>query len=103
MSPEQKMSSRNVTSASDLYSLGVVMYELFTGKKPLGRFKSPSEINPTISKALEDVVLKCLEPEPADRFTSADEIRDRLLETLQGFSVNMVQILPGIILTSNPG
>lgn len=84
MSPEQKISSRNVTASSDLYSLGVVMYELFTGKKPLGRFKSPSEITPTISKPLEDAILKCLEPEPADRFTSADEIKDRLLETLQG-------------------
>ncbi|MBW2645033.1 MAG: serine/threonine protein kinase [Deltaproteobacteria bacterium] len=47
-------------------------------------FKSPSEITPTISKPLEDAILKCLEPEPADRFTSADEIKDRLLETLQG-------------------
>ncbi|MFH1675236.1 MAG: serine/threonine-protein kinase [Pseudomonadota bacterium] len=84
MSPEQKMSSRRVTVASDLYSLGVVMYELFTGKKPLGRFKSPSEINPTIPKSIEEVVLKCLEPEPADRFTTADEIKDRLLEVLQG-------------------
>lgn len=91
MSPEQKMSSRHVTALSDLYSLGVVMYELFTGKKPLGRFKSPSEINPDVPKPLEDAILKCLEPEPTDRFTSTDEIRDRLLEVLQGAHIQESQ------------
>ena len=49
MSPEQKVNSKNVTSASDIYSLGVVMYELFTGTPPLGRFKLPSEVkNPVL-------------------------------------------------------
>jgi serine/threonine-protein kinase len=84
MSPEQKMCSSNVTASSDLYSLGVVMYELFTGKKPLGHFKPPSEINPTTPKPLNDVILKCLEPDPADRVTSADALKDFLLELLQG-------------------
>jgi len=52
MSPEQKVNSKNVASASDIYSLGVVMYELFTGTPPLGRFKPPSEINSSIPKQL---------------------------------------------------
>ena len=84
MSPEQQNSSDSVTSASDLYSLGVLMYELFTGVKPLGHFRPPSEIDATIPNALEEVILRCLEPDPADRFSSADEIKDRLLELLQG-------------------
>lgn len=53
MSPEQQISSNHVTAASDLYSLGVIMYELFTGVKPLGRFKPPSEINPTVPQPLK--------------------------------------------------
>ncbi|RKX24511.1 MAG: serine/threonine protein kinase, partial [Candidatus Zixiibacteriota bacterium] len=39
MSPEQKVSSANVSPASDLYSVGIMIYEILVGKKPLGRFK----------------------------------------------------------------
>ena len=84
MSPEQKLNTSQVTSATDLYSLGAVMFELFTGMKPLGRFKAPSEINPEIPEALNEIILKCLEPEPENRFGSVDEIRDQLLTILQG-------------------
>jgi serine/threonine-protein kinase len=84
MSPEQHINTSGVTAASDLYSLGAVMYELFTGVKPLEPFKRPSEIDPTIVQPLEEVILRCLEPDPKDRFTSADEIKERLLKLLQG-------------------
>ena len=84
MSPEQHTATNRVTAASDLYSLGVVMYELFTGVKPLGHFRAPSEIDPTITQPLEDVILGCLETDPGDRLASADEIKSRLLKILQG-------------------
>jgi serine/threonine-protein kinase len=84
MSPEQHINTSRVTAATDLYSLGAVMYELFTGVKPLEPFKRPSEIAPTIVQPLEEVILRCLEPDPNDRFTSADEIKERLLKLLQG-------------------
>ena len=84
MSPEQQTDTSQVTTASDLYSLGVLMYELFTGAKPLGRFKRPRELDPGIPQALEEVILRCLEPNPKDRFASANEISERLLKLLQG-------------------
>ena len=84
MSPEQQTGTSQVTAASDLYSLGVLMYELFTGAKPVGRFKRPCELDPGIPQALEKVILRCLEPNPKDRFASANEIRERLLKLLQG-------------------
>ena len=91
MSPEQKVSSKEVTASSDLYSLGVLMYELFTGKKPLGYFKPPSQINPDIPNRLEELILKCLEPDPSNRFSSADEIKDELLNLLQGAHIRAAQ------------
>ncbi len=84
MSPEQQAATHSVTTASDLYSLGALMYELFTGVKPLGRFRPPSKIDPTIAPPLEEVILRCLEPNPEDRFASADEIKNCLLQVLQG-------------------
>jgi serine/threonine protein kinase len=91
MSPEQQDGLDRVTQASDLYSLGVILYEMFTGAKPAGRFRPPSQINPEVSPALEEIILKCLEPEPARRFSSADEIKDRLLTLLQGAHLHTAQ------------
>jgi len=91
MSPEQQVSAKKVTAASDLYSLGVVMYELLTGEKPLGRFRPPSELKSEIPKPLEDAVLRCLEPKPEDRFASADELQSCLLKLLQGAHIGAAQ------------
>lgn len=91
MSPEQKVNSKNVTSATDIYSLGVIMYEIFTGTKPVGRFKLPSEINPKLPKPLESAILKALETEIEDRFKSAEELKDSLLEFLQGAHIQSAQ------------
>ena len=84
MSPEQQVDASQVTAASDLYSLGAVMYELFAGVKLLGLYRPPSEINPAIPKSLEDTIHRCLQPNPIDRFGSADELKDSLLKILQG-------------------
>ena len=84
MAPEQIVASNRVTVASDLYSLGTFMYDLFTGVKPLGNFKPPAAIDSSIPKPLEKMILRCLEPDPSDRFTSADEIKEDLLKLLQG-------------------
>lgn len=84
MSPEQQISTAKVTAASDIYSVGVILYELFTGTRPLGHFKKPSELNSQVPAALDVLILRCLEPEPEKRFASADEVKDRLLTLLQG-------------------
>ncbi len=83
MSPEQRADSSSVTTASDIFSLGVLLYELFVGSKPVGRFKSPRELVPGLPAALDELILRCLEPDPAQRPT-ADDIRNRLLQLSGG-------------------
>ncbi|MCP3848916.1 MAG: protein kinase [Gammaproteobacteria bacterium] len=84
MSPEQRQSSTNVTSKSDLFSLGVLMYKLFTHQDPIGRFKAPDELSTEIPHDLSELILQCLETDPDCRPASADDIKDTLLLLLRG-------------------
>jgi serine/threonine protein kinase len=91
MSPEQVL-SRPVDGRSDLFSLGIILYELAAGKRPFGGeginaiFSSitgdePPDvltINPSLPKALSDVIMKCLRKDPGKRFANGRELADSL-------------------------
>src|SRR5712691_7833445 len=91
MSPEQARGEK-LTERSDLFSLGVIFYELLTGKSPypadapLGTLwkrlqekpKPPVDVDPTIPKPLNDIVMKALEVEPEDRWARAREMAHQL-------------------------
>ncbi|MDO4593938.1 MAG: Stk1 family PASTA domain-containing Ser/Thr kinase, partial [Tissierellia bacterium] len=91
ISPEQAK-GKFVDEKSDLYSLGVVMYEMATGKVPFDSDNSvgiaimhiqdepvePKEINPRLSDKLNNIIMKLLSKNPADRFLSATSLVDAL-------------------------
>ncbi len=91
MSPEQKESSDNVTAQSDLYSIGVVMYGLFTGKIPNGRFPEPAELNSQVSSELNQIILQCLNSDPSKRPHSAEALKMELLSISGGAHLNTDQ------------
>ena len=84
MAPEQTL-GKPLDVRSDLYSLGVVLFEMATGRRPFEAEQSfalasailhepppsPRKLAPTLSRALEAVILKCLAKEPAERYASA--------------------------------
>jgi serine/threonine-protein kinase len=100
MSPEQA-SGTNVDHRADMYALGIIMYEMFTGKVPfeadsyMGVLtkhmfmdpEPPSHVHEAARElgALEDVTLKCLEKKPEGRYASMQELIDEI-ETIAQFS-----------------
>jgi serine/threonine-protein kinase len=70
MSPEQK-AGKEVTVRSDIYSLGLVLYEMFTGKRRGESQSSPSELVKDLDPAIDDVIRRCLEDDPKRRPASA--------------------------------
>jgi hypothetical protein len=74
MAPEQRENAQKVDHRADIYSLGVVFYEMLTGEVPMGRFEAPSK-KVQIDVRLDEVVLRALEREPARRYQHASEVK----------------------------
>jgi len=105
MSPEQLL-SEEVDESSDIYSAGVVLYELSTGKLPFRnslvtkltnaivnlRPASPRTLEPRISGDLERIVLKCLEKDPKLRYQSAKELATDLRRLELGSAVAVARV-----------
>jgi predicted Ser/Thr protein kinase len=77
MAPEQVEHPLAVDHRADIFSLGVVFYELLTGELPLGKFPLPSK-KVRIDVRLDEVVLRALEKEPALRYGQASELKTRV-------------------------
>lgn len=109
VSPEQAQ-GKELTGASDIYSLGVVLYEATTGKLPFDGQDavsvavkqvnelpaSPSTINPNIDPALEAIIMKAMEKDPERRFKDASEMRHILNDYLAGRPVNLGDDISGL-------
>jgi len=87
MAPEQFENPLAADHRADLYSLGVVFYEMLTGELPLGRFALPSQ-KAAVDARLDEVVLCTLEKDPNRRCPAASELRTRL-EAVAGVATKL--------------
>ncbi len=102
VSPEQAQ-GKELDATSDLYSLGVVMYEAATGKLPFDgddavsvalkqvneQAVPPSQVNPNVDDRLEAIIMRCMSKDPRQRFQSADELRHVLNNYINGRPLGM--------------
>ncbi len=103
MAPEEREWGA-VDARSNIYSAGVILYEMLTGRPPVGRFGLPSQINHDVSPELDPIVLACLKTNPADRYPDVAAVlkdvarlEDRLglgvTHELQAFSRSTTNLL----------
>jgi predicted Ser/Thr protein kinase len=82
MAPEQRQRPQEVDHRADIYSLGVVFYEMLTGELPLGRFAPPSQVA-RVDARLDPVVFRALEREPQRRYQRASQVKSDV-ESIRG-------------------
>lgn len=95
-SPEQARAAKDIDHRADMYSLGVILFELMTGELPFEAVhvvdmmrkvldeapRKPSKLSSVVTPELEAVCLKCLEKEPSGRFETVAEFREALQKAL---------------------
>ncbi len=80
IAPEALDADQVADHRADLYAVGVMLYQMLTGKVPRGIFKLPSEENDAIDPRLDEILTLAMEADPGGRFQSATEFRMKLDE-----------------------
>lgn len=96
VAPEQAAAERNLGGRVDVYSVGVMLYEMLTGQLPRGRFPRPSEVS-KMPVALDAIVLKCLESHPARRYSGIAALRRQLRRVMAAKSSRPRVVLPALL------
>ncbi|MGW0534567.1 protein kinase domain-containing protein [Streptomyces sp. NPDC003032] len=116
LSPEQAL-GRGVDARSDLYSVGIMLFQLVTGRLPFEADSplaiayahvqeepvAPSSINRSLPPAVDAIVARALKKNPNERFPTAESMRDECLRVAQSFQAAAPSIVPGAPTASGAG
>jgi len=97
ISPEQARGEKNLGATTDIYSFGIILYELLVGTVPFtadtpyaivhnhiyNKPTPPSHVNPELTSAIDDVIMKALAKNPADRFQTATELMQAFNQAIE--------------------
>ncbi len=119
MSPEQILGDK-LDFRSDIFSIGIVLYQMVTGQKPfvedesrtvmqkirLDRYVPPRKVNPAVPRQLERILSRCMEKMPANRYPTTQALIDDLMEFLSprvpmNYSARMVMFLRDVGILSD--
>ena len=89
MAPEQRVDAKSADGRADIFSLGVILYETFTGEVPLGTFDPPSRKRPGLDPRVDAIVMRCLKPDPNDRYQSVGALITDLEPLVPGSLLSM--------------
>jgi len=82
MSPEQRMGEKDIDRRADVYAMGVLLYELITGKVPIGRFPPASSVGREVPRKIDAVIGKALSQDRAGRHDSVRALKEDFLGAL---------------------
>jgi TolA-binding protein len=96
VAPEQSRGA-GPSERSDIYSLGVILYEMLTGRLPMGRVGLPSRINADLPAEIDQLVLDCLASEPEERFASVRQVLEAIRRLEDRLKLGVVNEFTGLV------
>jgi tRNA A-37 threonylcarbamoyl transferase component Bud32 len=95
MAPEQMERPQTVDHRADIYSLGVLFYEMLTGELPMGRFAIPSQ-KAGVDSRIDDIVLRALEKDPDRRYQRVSEVKSEVESIAFGLPFAREAVIPAM-------
>lgn len=91
MAPEQHIDAKRVDQRSDIYSSGVILFEMLTGELPLGRYRLPYERGLKVPEKLDQILTKALSRDLHERYQSVRDFEDDLLDAIHDYDKSLVE------------
>ncbi|MCP4674464.1 MAG: serine/threonine protein kinase [Deltaproteobacteria bacterium] len=96
LSPEQRTNAKDVDERSDIFSLGIVFFEMLTGTLPIGSFEPPSETRKDVPKKCNEIIRRSLNTDPRLRYQNVEAFRCDLLKLTNARLISRPGMFAGI-------